>query len=218
MRCQRKSVERKPRRAAILKEAALDSRGVPPVNRHTVFHAPVNSHRFRLFLLATFLLVFPFFLRRRPRVERRVTILAPPEAIFPFLNDLRNWPLWTVWSEREPLVFAYSENSAGTGAEQQWRGGKIDGALRILKSEENERIDYELEMDGNFAPVVGRIELHPDGACTRLVWKCAWDRAENPYRRYIDQFMRWLVGRDFVASLAKLKSVAESATREKTAA
>jgi len=178
----------------------------------------VKSFRFRLLLFATFLLVFPFFLRRRPRVERRITILAPPATIFPFLNDLRNWPLWTVWGEQEALHFTCSANAAGTGAEQHWSGCKFDGTMRILKSDTDERIDYELEMSGGFAPIVGRIELHPDGACTRLVWKCAWDRAENPYRRYLDQFMRWMIGRDFVASLAKLKRVVESTTTEKSPA
>lgn len=175
----------------------------------------MNSLRSRLLLLATFLLVFPFFLRRRPRVERRITILAAPEAIFPLLNDLRNWPLWTVWSRREKLHFTYSENSIGAEAEQHWRGKQDGGAMKIVKSEANERLDYELQMDGAFAPIMGRIELLPDGACTRVVWKCAWDRAENPYRRYLDQLMRWVIGRDFVESLANLKSVVESAAAEK---
>ena len=66
---------------------------------------------FRLFVLATFLLVFPFFLRRRPRVERRITILAPPSAIFPFLNDLQNWPLWTAWSRREEMHYTFIETT-----------------------------------------------------------------------------------------------------------
>src|SRR4051812_10458012 len=47
---------------------------------------PVKRFPVRLFAVAAFLLVCPFFLRRRPRVERRITILAPPSAIFPFLN------------------------------------------------------------------------------------------------------------------------------------
>jgi hypothetical protein len=171
--------------------------------------APVKSLRSRLFLAAVFLLIFPFFLRRRPRVERRITILAPPSAIFPFLNDLRNWPLWTAWSEREEIRFAYGEPGSGAGAEQRWQKGGVDGALRIVKSELDERIDYEATIDGGAYQLVGRIELHPDGACTRLVWKCAWDRAENPYRRYIDLLMRWMIRRDFAHGLTNLKTLIE---------
>jgi hypothetical protein len=205
----RKSVERKrrPFRDAVrLLSTAVRSAGKSP---EADFRAPMKSLRARFLLLAMFLLIFPFFLRRRPRVERRITILAPPSAIFPYLNDLRNWPLWTAWNRREEMHFTYDGAPSGEGAEQRWQGCKMDGVMRIAKSEPDERIDYELEIDGGAYQIVGRIELHPDGACTRLVWKCAWDRAANPYRRYFDQLMRWMIGRDFAESLANLKAVVE---------
>src|ERR1700733_6537007 len=104
---------------------------------------PVKSLRSRLLAFIAFLIVFPFFLRRRPRVERRITILAPPAAIFPFLNDLRNWPLWTVWDRREKIDYEYGAITAGEGAEQRWAGEKMSGVLRLLKSDRDERVDYE---------------------------------------------------------------------------
>jgi hypothetical protein len=179
----------------------------------------VKTVRSRLLLLTAFLLVFPFFIRRRPRVERRITILAPPEAIFPILNDLRNWPLWTEWDRREEIEYEYGSTSVGDGAEQQWASHKMSGVMHILKSEHDERIDYELSMfDGEWR-LVGRIELHPDGACTRLVWKCAWDLAKNPYRRYFDLMVRLMIQRDFAAGLENLKELVESAaTRSEVAA
>lgn len=169
----------------------------------------MNSLRTRLLLLAAFLLVFPFFLRRRPRVERRITILAPPAAVFPFLNDLRNWPLWTAWSRRDPLDFSFGEITSGVGAEQRWQGSGMNGELRIVKSEADERLDYEVAIDDGVYQLVGRIELQPDGACTRLVWRCAWDLAENPYRRYIDLLMRLIIRRDFAQGLENLKALVE---------
>jgi hypothetical protein len=173
----------------------------------------VKSFRSRLFVLATFLLVFPFFLRRRPRVERRITILAKPSSIFPFLNDLRNWPLWTVWDRREELDYEYGDVTAGEGAEQRWASSRVSGVLRITKSENDERIDYELEIGDRAYRLVGRIELQPDGACTRLVWKCAWDLAKNPYRRYFDLIMRWMMRRDYAAGLENLKELVESSAK-----
>ncbi len=50
-------------------------------------HPP--SVRHQLFALAVFLLVFPFFMKRRPRVERGITICKTPEEIFPFLEELK---------------------------------------------------------------------------------------------------------------------------------
>ena len=35
----------------------------------------------RLLALVAFVLVFPFFLRRRPRVERKITIVSDPPAL-----------------------------------------------------------------------------------------------------------------------------------------
>lgn len=171
----------------------------------------MKNLRFRLLLLAVFLLVFPFFLRRRPRVERRITILAPPSAIFPLLNDLRNWPLWTAWGGGEDLHLTYGATVSGEGAEQRWEGRRMAGVMRIVKSEADERIDYETSINGGAYQIVGRIELQPDGACTRLVWKCAWDRAENPYRRYFDLLLRWMMRRDFARGLDNLKTLVEQA-------
>ena len=190
-------------------EAALDTGHIPPVNPHKSI--PVKSFRFRLFLLAVFLLVFPFFLRRRPRVERRTTILAPPSAIFPLLNDLRNWPLWSAWAGDEDMHLAYGDTVSGAGAEQRWQGRRMAGVMRILKIEPNERIDYEVSINDGAYQIIGRIDLQPDGACTRLVWKCAWDRAENPYRRYFDLLLRWMIRRDFARGLANLKVLIERA-------
>jgi carbon monoxide dehydrogenase subunit G len=170
----------------------------------------VKSLRSRLLLFTTFLLVFPFFLRRRPRVERRITILAPPAAIFPFLHDLRNWPLWTDWNRREQIDYEYEATTMGDGAVQRWASEHMSGVMRILKSEPDERIDYELEMGDGAYQLVGRIELHPDGACTRVVWKCAWDLARNPYRRYFDLVMRWMIRRGFAGGLANLKTLVEA--------
>jgi hypothetical protein len=192
-------------------KAALDSGSLPPVNRPDPILSLVKSLRFRLLVFAAFLLVFPFFLRRRPRVERRITVLAPPATIFPFLNDLRNWPLWTAWSRREEIDCTYGDTTSGAGAEQRWQSRQMNGVMRIVKSEGDGRIDYELDLQDGAYQLMGRIELQPDGACTRIVWKCAWDRAENPYRRYIDLLMRWMMRRDFGEGLINLKRLVENA-------
>ena len=31
------------------------------------------------------------------RVERAATINAPPETVFPFINDFHNWAVWSPW-------------------------------------------------------------------------------------------------------------------------
>ena len=163
----------------------------------------------RWLLFVTAFLVVPFFLRRRPRVERRVTMMARPESIFPFIHDLRSWPLWTEWSRRYDIDYSYGERTAGEGATQEWETAQMAGALVILRSETDSRLDYELQIEGE-RRILGRLELKPDGACTRVTWRCVWDRAENPYRRYLDLVLIRLIGRDFQHGLENLKEIVES--------
>src|SRR4029079_1928660 len=105
------------------------------------------------------------------------------------------------WGSGEDVRLAYGETVSGAGAEQRWQGPRMEGVMRIVKSDLDERIDYETTMNGGEYQLVGRIELQPDGACTRIVWKCAWDLARNPYRRYFDQLLRWMMRRDFARGL-----------------
>lgn len=165
--------------------------------------------RARLAALAIVLAILPFFLRRRPRVERRITICAPPEDIFPLLDDLRAWPLWTAWAEREEVNFTYGDKVEGVGAVQRWRTAKMDGAVTITRSEPPLRLDYEVEMGWGQYRMLGRFDLLRDGACTRVTWRGVWQPAENPYLRYMDLLMRVLIGRDFARGLEKLKTRAE---------
>jgi len=174
--------------------------------------------RVRLAVLALFLLVFPYFMRRRPRVARQITICTPPEDIFDMVNDLRNWPRWTAWSRREEISFDYGDVTHGVGAMQKWRQGKHAGTLRIIRSEPGKRIDYHLDMNRGKFRLLGRIDLVPDGECTRLTWKCVWEPARNPYMRYVDLFFRWMIGRDFSEGLVNLKTLVEGREQEHAAA
>jgi hypothetical protein len=173
--------------------------------------------RVRLAVFTLFLLAFPFFLRRRPRVARQITICAPPDAIFDMINDLRNWPRWTAWSAREEISFEYGDVTSGVGALQNWRQGKDAGTLRITRSEPGARVDYHLDMQRGRFRLLGRIDLVADGECTRLTWKCVWEPARNPYMRYADLFFRWMIGRYFSAGLANLKELVEGKERQHVA-
>jgi len=80
------------------------------------------------------LLVVPHVLS--PQVARRAAdiIKAKPAEIFPFLNELRNWPRWTDWSRREALRFSYAGPAAGVGAVQSWNSRGMEGTMRLLQS------------------------------------------------------------------------------------
>ncbi|MDB6152749.1 MAG: polyketide cyclase [Chthoniobacteraceae bacterium] len=176
------------------------------------------SHRFLAFL--GFLLVFPFFLRRRPRVEQRITILAPPEVVFAFLEDLSKWPRWTAWDQaNDAVLYTYGDAAKGVGAQQMWSTRRTSGLLRLVRTDFSKRLDYELKMGPPEKPgegkyhLRGRFDLTKDGACTRVVWRSVWERAQNPYMRYIDLFLQWMIRRGFSQGLANLKLLSEKEAR-----
>jgi hypothetical protein len=156
------------------------------------------------------LLVLPFFLRRRIRVVRRVLIRARPDIVFPFINDLRNWPLWSDRGWREGLHFSHSGPPSGIGATQEWRSANHDAVLRVRSVVPNERLVYDLGLDHGKLDVEGVIALDATRHVTRVKWLLRWEGGPNPYSRYLDLFMAWKVGRRLDAALANLKRLAEN--------
>jgi len=51
------------------------------------------------------------------RVERSITISAPPEKPFALIDDFHNWDLWSPWAHLDPNIkVTYSGPSSGKGA------------------------------------------------------------------------------------------------------
>jgi hypothetical protein len=165
---------------------------------------------FKLLIAGAFLTLFPLFLRRRCRVVRRTLVRARPEALFPLLNDFRNWPRWTEWSRHGEGSYEYSGALEGVGAEQRWRNGDFEGEMRITQSHPDKRLAYELEMAKGRYHLEGAFELEPIGTFTRVTWVCSWVGDPNPYARYLDMVFKLWIGRDFTKGLANLRELVES--------
>ena len=160
-----------------------------------------------LFPLAVFLLAFPFFLRRKWRVARRIIIPVKPQQIFPFLNDLRNWPLWTEWARRSDIRYSYGDKTSGVGALQQWETCRMNGVLKIVQIVQDERVVYELDVNHGKCRVDGVIALEEIDGSTRVTWLCKWESGPNPYGRYLDLIYKLILKRDFQAGLENLKDL-----------
>ena len=166
----------------------------------------------RLLALVALLLVAPFFFPRRPRVARRAIIRGKPTDVFPLINDLRNWPRWTMWNRREEIHYTYDGPPGGVGSVQQWSSRKMEGTLRITQSVPDERIAYTLDIAQGQYRLEGVIALEPIGSGhTRVTWLARLDNSSvNPYARYLDLIGIWWIGRDFSASLENLRELAET--------
>lgn len=172
----------------------------------------------RLGIAALLVAAVPLFLPRRPRVARRVWIRADREHVFDLINDLRNWPRWTAWNQRQEIQYHYEGPPAGAGATQNWKSGCHCGVLHVTQSHAPERIAYTLMMDDRWL-LEGAISLEEAAPHqTRVLWMVRWHGAAFPWARYGDLLMMLWLGRDFSQGLYNLKELAETTSAPQPAA
>jgi carbon monoxide dehydrogenase subunit G len=73
----------------------------------------------------------------------------------------------------------------------------------------NEKIVYTLHFPEFGMRSTGQLRLEPTGNATRVTWSNEGDVGANPVNRYFALMMDRMVGPDFEAGLANLKSLAE---------
>jgi uncharacterized protein YndB with AHSA1/START domain len=147
------------------------------------------------------------------RVERSASIQAPPERIFPLINDLRAFNTWNPFEKKDPnLKGRYSGPASGRGAGYAFDGNKDvgKGSIEILESSPPSKVAMRLSMVEPFE-VRNTVEftLVPIGGSTNVTWAM---QGPAPYiAKIIHVFidMDRMVGKDFEAGLAGLKAAAE---------
>jgi len=149
------------------------------------------------------------------RVERTVTIAAPPEAIYPYLADFQKWEAWSPYEKLDPaLKRTFSGIPETIGAGYAWDGNKKAGAGSMEIKETHPPLHLSLFL--NFTrPIQANnlvdFTLTPEGAQTTVSWAMV---GQAPYLVKVMQMlinMDKMVGKDFAVGLANLKAVAERA-------
>lgn len=147
------------------------------------------------------------------RVQRSASIQAPPEKIFPLINDYRNWAAWSPYEKKDPAMKrTFGAITAGKGATYAWEGNKEvgQGNMEIQESAPRSRVTIKLDFIKPFeAHNIVDFTLEPQGDMTRVTWAM---QGPAPFLSKLMQVffsMDSMVGRDFEAGLASLKAVAE---------
>ena len=146
-------------------------------------------------------------------VERSIQIQASPEAIFPLVNDLHQWERWTPYNKDPAMQKTYSGSGSGPGAHYAWSGNKQvgQGEISIRSVAPPSQLVFDLHM---IKPFQGRnvatFSLDAEGAGTRVTWSL--DDRHTLLLKVISLFLNLdkMIGKDFEAGLAKLKTVSES--------
>ncbi|WOH51663.1 SRPBCC family protein [Bradyrhizobium sp. sBnM-33] len=147
------------------------------------------------------------------RVQRAVSIKAPPEEIFPLISDFHQWLTWSPYEQKDPAMKrTYGGAERGKGAVYAWDGDKNvgSGRMEILEATAPQKIVIKLDF---FRPFEGHntaeFIMLPQGDGTHVTW--LMHGPANFMSRLIQVFMNLdrMIGRDFEAGLANLKTITE---------
>jgi uncharacterized protein YndB with AHSA1/START domain len=151
------------------------------------------------------------------KVTRSAKISAPPETIFPRVNDLHQWEAWSPWAKLDPNAKSTFEGPAnGVGAAMNWAGNnKVgEGKMTITESLPNQLIRFRLEFRKPMqATNIAEFAFRSEGDQTFVSWSMAGKN--NFMGKIFGLIMNCdrMVGRDFEKGLASMKSVAEAVAR-----
>jgi uncharacterized protein YndB with AHSA1/START domain len=147
------------------------------------------------------------------RVQRSTVIKAPPEKIFPLINDYKNWPSWSPYENKDPAMKrTLSGAASGNGAIYEWQGNKNVGAgrMEIIDTVPPSKISIKLDFMKPFeAHNTAEFTLQPQGEFTNVTWAI---HGPVPFFSKVMQVfinMDKMVGKDFEIGLANLKALSE---------
>lgn len=147
------------------------------------------------------------------RLQRSIAIDAPPESIFPLINDLHAHEAWNPFDKPDPATTKiHSGSPQGAGAVYEWKskGPSGSGRISILQADPSSRIAMQLDM---LAPFKASNEvlftLAPVGGSTHLTWFMQGSVLYPAKIMHTLFNMDRMVGRQFEAGLATLKRIVE---------
>src|ERR1044071_10514265 len=139
------------------------------------------------------------------RVQRSVSINAPPERIFSLISDFHQWVTWTPYEQKDPAMKrTYSGTERGRGAVYAGDGDKNvgSGRMEILDVSAPSKIVIKLDF---FKPFEGHntaeFTMLPQGNGTHVTW--LMHGPANFMSKLIQVFINLdnMIGRDFEAGL-----------------
>lgn len=159
-------------------------------------------------------LVVGMFLPGDYDVERTVTMNAKPAAILQYVSDLRQWPNWTPWNEKNmpglQSTFSEADPSTGTPTTWTWERPSMRGMIVVTRSD-NTGVAYDITFEG-FPPAQGSLTLKPAGEGTmHVTWRMTGSVGANPISHVVALFysMDDALGPQFDDALTTLKGKVE---------
>lgn len=152
------------------------------------------------------------------KVSRSATVAAPPATIYPHVNDLHQFQVWSPFAKLDTnSKLTYSGPESGQGASFAWAGNSQvgEGSMTCTESKPNELLVYRLDFLKPFKGTnTAEFSFKPQGDQTVVTWsmsgKC------NFVTKAIGIFMDCdkMVGPQFEKGLADLKGLSEAEAKK----
>jgi len=170
--------------------------------------------RFILLILVLILVAIGigYLLPDNAHVERTVRIEAPPEAVFPYVNDFRKFNKWSPWADKDPdIQYNFTGPDSGIGARMAWESDNPEvgnGSNLIVESKPPKRVTTRLDFGarGN-ATAFFNVQATNDGS--RVTWGFDTEFGNDLIGRYFGLMMERWVGGDYEQGLQNLKALVE---------
>ena len=146
-------------------------------------------------------------------VSRTALIAAPPEQIFPMIDDLHAQSAWSPFEKDPNMKRTHSGAQHGKGAVYAWDGNRQVGAGRIAITESvpPSKVTLSLDMQRPFkAHNTVEFTLARSGTGTNVTWAM---RGRQPFiGKLMGLVMNCdkMIGSQFEEGLSKLKTLAET--------
>lgn len=151
------------------------------------------------------------------RIARSTTIKAPPEEIYPLMSDFHRGAEWSPYEKKDPnMKRRFSGAASGKGAVYEFEGNSDVGAgrLEITDATPPSKVVLRLDMVKPFeGSNIIEYSILPKGDASEAASEVTWAmHGQQPLlAKAICLFfnMDKMVGADFEAGLASLKTIAE---------
>jgi carbon monoxide dehydrogenase subunit G len=146
------------------------------------------------------------------RVQRQIQVQAPPEKIFPLINDFHRWRAWSPYEKLDAdMQRQISGAPQGQGAVYAWDGQKSgQGRMEIVSTAAPNQILIQLDFIKPMeAHNIAEFRLEPQGGATQVTWSVQGRNAfvSKVFQVFVN--MDTLLGSDFEKGLIDLKKLAE---------
>jgi uncharacterized protein YndB with AHSA1/START domain len=147
------------------------------------------------------------------QVQRGIDIGAPPEEVFPLVDDLRAFNRWSPWAGIDSATrYEFSGPESGVGARLSWSSENPEvgfGTQEIVASNPPEQVDLRLDF-GPQGTARTHFYLAPVDTGTGVTWSFEYGIGNDLIGRYKGLIMSRMVGAKYEEGLSRLKALAET--------